>query len=373
MKTWQKLKKNPKLWQKFFIREKIIQSIREFFFREKFHEVETPLLLPSVVPESYLEVFETYLLDRQRKKRRMFLATSPEASIKKLLVAGIGNCFEITKSFRNTETGSNLHNPEFTILEWYRVGADYKDVMRDCERLILHIYESIFRHAEFSSASNTKRKKILKQVQDDKMIKYQGNSIDLSSPWERISVPEALQKYAHISFDEITNKSGEMFSKEKVAQVAKEKGYRVEKKNSWEEIFNQIFLNEVEPHLGTHGKPTIIYDYPRPMAALSKIKETDPRLAERFEFYIAGLELGDCYTELTDYNEQKKRFAEEQKIRKIKEKTSVYPDEDFLEALKAGMPKCSGIAVGIDRLVMLFADTTNVADTLFFPLSEFTP
>lgn len=347
MQTWQKLKKNPKLWRKFFIREKIIQSIREFFLREKFHEVETPLLLPAVVPESYLEVFETHLLDRQRKKKRMFLATSPEASLKKILVAGIGNCFEITKSFRNTETGSTLHNPEFTILEWYRVGANYKDVMRDCQHLIGFI---------------------LKSLKLPKLLIYQGKSVDLSSPWERISVPQALKKYADIDFDNITEKSSKMFPSEKIALIAKEKGYHVEKNNSWEEIFNQIFLNEVEPHLGTHGKPTIIYDYPRPMAALAKIKSSNPRLAERFEFYIAGLELGDCYSELTDYKEQKKRFEEEQKIRQIKGKTSVYPDVDFLEALKAGLPKCSGIAVGIDRLIMLFTDSTSIDEVLLFPL-----
>ena len=107
MKTWQKLKKNPSLWQRYFVREKVIQAIREFFLKQHFHEVETPLLVSSVIPESYLEVFETHLLDRNRKKKRMFLTASPEASIKKLLVAGIGNCFEITKSFRNTETDSN--------------------------------------------------------------------------------------------------------------------------------------------------------------------------------------------------------------------------------------------------------------------------
>lgn len=350
MQTWQKLRNNPKLWQKFFQREKIIQSIRQFFHNEKFHEVETPLLLPHVVPESYLEVFETQLLNRQRKKKRMFLATSPEASLKKLLVAGIGNCFEITKSFRNTETGSLLHNPEFTILEWYRVGADYKDVMKDCENLLQFILKKL-------------------KLPKSKLI-YQRKNIDLSSPWERISVPEALIKYAHVSFDDITNQTGNMFPPEKIAIVAREKGYRVEKNNTWEEIFNQIFLNEVEPHLGNYGKPTIIYDYPRPMAALSKIKDTDTRLAERFEFYIGGLELGDCYTELTDSNEQKNRFKDEQKIRRLKSKTRILPDEDFLDALKMGLPECSGIAIGIDRLVMLFTDTTDVADVLFFPANE---
>src|SRR3990167_8293058 len=127
----------------YFILEKVIRAIREFFYAKSFHEVETPLLIPAVIPESYLEYFETYLLDRNRGRRKMFLSTSPEASLKKLLAFGVGNCFEITKSFRNTETGSLTHNPEFTILEWYRVGAQYMDLIKDCEALITHICRSL--------------------------------------------------------------------------------------------------------------------------------------------------------------------------------------------------------------------------------------
>lgn len=360
MKTWQKLKKNPSLWQRYFVREKVIQAIREFFLKQHFHEVETPLLVSSVIPESYLEVFETHLLDRNRKKKRMFLTVSPEVSIKKLLAAGIGNCFEITKSFRNTETDSNLHNPEFTILEWYRVEATYKDIMEDCERLLVFIYKKL---------------EGVKKTDTDAIISYQGKNINLSPPWERISVPEALEKYTNISFDEITQKNAtakdcDTFPVNKIIRIAKKKGYSVDKNDTWEMLFNQIYLNEIEPHLGTHGKPTITYDYPRPLAALARIKAADPRLAERFEFYIAGLELGDCYSELTDYEEQKKRFAEEQEVRRRKGKTAVVPDRDFLHAIKAGLPKCSGIAVGIDRLVMLFADVKSVNDTLYFPIDE---
>jgi EF-P lysine aminoacylase GenX len=355
MKTWQKLKKNPSLWQRYFVREKVIQAIREFFLKQHFHEVETPLLVSSVIPESYLEVFETHLLDRNRKKKRMFLTASPEASIKKLLVAGIGNCFEITKSFRNTETDSNLHNPEFTILEWYRVKATYEEIMADCERLLMFIYKK-FRNPKPKDSHAT--------------INYQGKTIDLSVPWERISVPEALKKYSNVSFNEIAQQSNPMFPMELITRVARKKGYQVTDKNTWEEIFNQIYLNEIEPHLGTEGKPTIIYDYPRPLAALSKIKSSDVRLSERFEFYIAGLELGDCYTELTDYEEQKKRFAEEINTIRQKNKIAVSPDNDFLQTIKAGLPECSGIAVGIDRLVMLFADAANVTEILFFPLED---
>lgn len=349
MKNWKKLKENPDFWQPYFLREKIIKAIREFFYKENFHEVETPLLTPRLIPESYLNVFETYLSDRTGNKKRVFLTTSPEASIKKLLAVGIGDCFEITKSFRNGETESTTHHPEFTILEWYRVNANYKDIMKDCEELMFYILKRI------------------KEAQ--RTLVYQNIKIDLSPPWERISMIEALEKYCAVSFDEISDKSQTaMFPLDKIAKVARKKGFQVKETNTWEEIFNQIFLNEIGPHLGMHGKPTIIYDYPKPMAGLARTKPDDPRLVERFEFYIAGLELGDCCSELTDYDEQKERFKRELAIIKDKNKTEVTPDEDFLEALKMGLPHCAGIAIGIDRLVMLFTDASSIKDTLLFPL-----
>lgn len=235
------------------------------------------------------------------------------------------------------ETQSHTHNPEFTILEWYRVGANYMDIMKDCEELLLSI-----------AGGNT--------------LTYQGKKIGISAPWERITVATAFKKYAGIDFDAFLN--------EKEARViAAKKKYNVELHTTWEELYNQIFLNEIEPHLG-QGKPTIVYEFPGELAALAKKKASDPRVAERFEFYIAGLELGDAYSELTDPVEQEARFNTELAEVKRLGKTSYEYDQDFLEALKVGLPTCSGIAVGVDRLVMLFADTTNIADTLFFPAVE---
>ncbi len=337
MKTWLKLKKNPQLWSKFFTRQKIIQSIREFFYQKNFQELTTPILVPAVIPESYLDFFTTYLYNRKGKKTKMYLITSPEASIKKLLVAGAGNCFEITKSFRNKETGSRFHNPEFTILEWYRLNANYKDIMLDCENLITFLCQ------EFNNQT-------LK-------INYQGKIIDLTPPWERITVDQALLKYAKVKYEEIDNLR-------KIKQVALRKGYSVKHNDNWETLFHQIYLNEVEPFLG-QNRPTIIYDYPKQLAALAKIKTEDPRFAERFEFYIGGLELGDCYTELTDPHEQKIRFRNE--LKKIKVKA----DKDFLTALSYGLPNCAGIAVGIDRLVMLLTNAKTIQETLLFPLEEY--
>jgi len=338
MKTWQALKQNPTLWDRYFIREKVINAVRLFFSGEQFHEVETPLLLAHPAAESYLDVFETKFLDRDRKETPAYLSTSPELALKKLIVAGIGNCFSLTKSFRNMETDSHTHNPEFTILEWYRVGATYTSLMNDCQQLLLAINRSL--------------------GHGDKLT-YQGVTFDLAGDWEKITVKEAFKKWADIDFDEFLDD-------QKARKIATGKGYTVTDKNTWEELYDQIYLNEVEPHLGKI-QPTIIYEFPGCLAALSKKKKENPNYAERFEWYIGGLELGDCYTELTDWKEQQRRFDQELKEVQRLGKTMYDYDHDFIDALKAGMPDTSGIAVGVDRLIMLFADTTRIADTLFFP------
>lgn len=358
MKTWQKLREHPKLWERYFVREKVLTSIRRFFLDRNFHEVETPSLTGSLPPESYLDIFETTLLDRQRRPRRAFLPTSPEPFLKKLLVAGIGNCFALPKSFRNTEDHSDTHNPEFTILEWYRVGvypersrgADYTDIMADCEELLIFINTYLERSRP--GHGTTKSTELI----------YQGKRVDLSPPWERLLMVEAFERYAKMDLTKTLTRNA-------IAPIAKKKGYAVRDNDGWEELFDQIFLNEVEPRLG-RGKPTILYDYPIALAALSKKKKSDPRFAERFEFYIEGLELGDAYTELTDWKEQLARFHLEYEERKRLGKVEHPIDMDFIDALKVGMPRAGGIAVGVDRLIMLFADVNDIADTMFFPGRE---
>jgi EF-P lysine aminoacylase GenX len=341
MKTWQKLKQNPKLWQQYFVREQVIKALRSFFDERKFHEVEIPILIGNPPAESYLDVFETTLLDRHRNPKKAYLSTSPEIPLKKLMVAGLGNCYSLTKAFRNMETQGKLHNPEFTVLEWYRVEADYFDIMKDCEELLLTINRLIY-------SGNT--------------LTYQGQKIDLTPPWERMTVVAAFKKYANVNFDDF-------LVDKKSREIASEKGYRIQEHNTWEQLYNQIFLNEVEPRLGQR-RPTILYDFPSAVAALSKNKTSDPRYCERFEFYIKGLELGDCYGELTDPTESKKRFDFQMKEIKRLGKTAYDYDHDFIDALKVGLPTCSGIAVGVDRLVMLFADVANIAETLFFPVED---
>jgi len=310
-------------------------------------------MVPSVIPESYLEHFKTSLIDRKRTKRPMYLTASPESSLKKLLTAGVGNCFEITKSFRNSDTDSNLHNPEFSILEWYRVHADYFSLMDDCENLIQYIFNTLH--------------------PDDKtnILTYQNKKIDLSPPWIRLTMEKAFKRYAGISIKETINTNSNnlrsCFDLTCIAPIATQKGYRVENDSTWESVFNQIFLNEVEPHIASETKPVILYDYPKPMAALAKVKNDDPAIAQRMEFYIGGLELGDGYTELTDPAEQKKRFLTDLRLIRKAKKTMVKPDDDFIEALRMGLPPCAGIAIGLDRLAMLFTNSDKIQDILWFP------
>jgi elongation factor P--(R)-beta-lysine ligase len=350
MSTWRRLHDHPDLWPRYFVREKVLTAIRRFFLDREFHEVETPYLTGSLPPESYLEIFETTLLNRKREAKRAFLPTSPEPFIKKLLVAGVGNCFALPKSFRNTETTSLTHNPEFTILEWYRVNADYTDIMDDCEELVSFINTYLQR-------TNDKEK----SAKPTELV-YQKKHISLASPWERLTMCDAFKKYSGIDLPHA-------LTRVEFAPLAKKKGYTVTEDDTWEELFHQVFFNEIEPYLGK-GRPTILYDYPVELAALSRKKKSDPRFAERFEFYIEGLELGDAYSELTDAEEQLARFKDEEAERKRLGKITHPIDMDFIEALRVGMPTAGGIAVGVDRLIMLFADVVDIADTLFFPAGD---
>jgi len=323
MKTWQRIKNNPKLMDQYLVREKVIDTIRSFFKDQGFHEVFTPILVPVPSIEPNLEVFQTELRTSKGLKREGFLIMSPEFSIKKLLAAGVGNCFEITKCFRNEEETSSLHNPEFTMLEWYRIHADYTDVMKDFEHLFTEIINKVNPEADLSK------------------WEYQGEAYDLSLPWPRISFEEAFGKYAGKKIDDVKD-----------------------------EDFYKIFFNEIEPKLRETKRPAIIYDYPISQAALARPKASDGRFAERFEVFLAGIELGNCFSELTDAKEQKKRFEADLALRMTQGKLEYPIDEDLIEALKEGLPVVSGIAVGVDRLIMLAANVASVSETMFFPGEE---
>lgn len=342
MKTWQKLREHPELLEKYLYREKVIDGLREFFKTRDFHEVETPLLVKSPGTEPYLEVFETEIKFAEGDAERAFLLTSPEYAMKKLLVAGLKNIFQICKSFRNGEGRSSKHNHEFTILEYYRAGVDYTKLMTDLEEMVEFL----------SSEIRGQRSELI----------YQGQSIDLTAPWPRVTVAEAFQKWVGISADQLLNR-------DELVKTAQEKGYQVDDSTTWEQAYNQLFLNEIEPNFPA-DKPIFIYEYPISQAALSRPKKEDARFAERFELYIAGIEIGNAFSELTDATEQERRFKLELKEREELGKTKFDLDEDFINALKTGMPESAGIAIGVDRLIMLLADVESIQETMWFPVSE---
>lgn len=356
MDIWQKAKTDEALGRKLLLREHVLDGIRIFFKLREFREVETPLFVRFPDPEPSIEPFATSL-QLSDSKIDGYLTTSPEFSMKKLLAGGFGSIFQICKAFRNGEQPSSRHNSEFTILEWYRVNADYTHVMQDCEELLLFLLRYV-RARVAGGVRPFETDGLSEQVQ----LTYQGNDYDLSPGWEQLSVLEAFERYAGV--DEVT-----FFDRERFGNAAISKGYSVSAETTLLELQTQLLVAEVEPKLG-HGKPTFLYDYPVEQAALARKKESDPRFAERFELYIAGLELANAFSELTDGIEQEARLRAQQKERAASGRPSWEPDSAFLEALREGIPPTGGIAMGVDRLVMLFADVPDIQSTLFFPQAE---
>ena len=356
MKNWKRLRQNPELWTAFLMREQVIQGIREYFLSYDFHEVETPLLVEHPGTEPFLEVFETQLFKADGRKIPAFLLTSPEYAMKKLIVAGLHNIFQICKSFRNAEGESGRHNPEFTILEWYRSPGSYTEIMTDCEGLLQHLLKKTM---GFKSHRDGK---VSGKSGEELLLQYQGKKYDLSGPWERITVAEAFEKYCDVMKETLVDE-------QRLVAAARAKGYHTDDTTTWEQAYNQLLLNEIEPQLG-QSKPTILYDYPSSQAALSQPKKDDPRFAERFEFFIGGLEIGNAFSELRDADEQEKRFSQELAERKTAGKTPYELDHDYIDALRVGLPPTGGIAVGVDRLVMLMADTADLREVTFFPIGD---
>jgi lysyl-tRNA synthetase class 2 len=335
--TWRRAREGRQAVGPLLERERVVDAIRAFFKARRFNEVETPLLVRHPGMEPHLDPFETALVTARGQRARAFLTTSPEYAMKKLLAAGLERIFQLCKAFRNREEVSSRHNPEFTILEWYRANADYRAIMDDCEELLI-------------------------ELRGGEALTYQGERIDLARPWERLPVREAFRRHAGIELDECLEREG-------MVRVARARGYAVDAGTSWEQLYHELFLNEVEPRLG-RPRPTILYDYPVSMAALARAKPDDGRYAERFELYLAGVELGNAFGELTDPVEQRRRLELEREERRAAGRTLYDLDEDFLGALAAGVPPSAGIAVGVDRLVMLLTDQPSIRDVLWFPADQ---
>ncbi len=308
---------------------KVIRSIHQFLQDKGYLQIDLPVLSPALIPEGYLEVFETEFRYFD-KKEKLYLTPSPELFLKRLIVEGIGDCYYLGKSFRNSEPNSPKHTSEFTMLELYKVGKDYKYIVAEVHKMLQYLAEKLTGHA-------------------DKIV-YQGSLVSLEK-MEQFTVAQAFEKYAGIT-------EKELFDEKKFITKAKERKYVTEGFN-YEDLFSQIYSHEVEPNLGKNGYPTVLYDYPVVFASLSKPNE-DGKTAQRFEFYIEGIELGNCYTELADWKLQEERFKKENKIRKKSRKINHPVDSGFIDALKKGLPLCSGIAIGVDRLAMIFADVDSI-------------
>ena len=290
-------------------RSAIINEIRRFFFVGGYLEVETPLRIPAPAPEAHIEAIPS---------DGWFLHTSPELCMKRMLAAGYGRIFQICRCWRDGERGA-LHLPEFTMLEWYRVAADYRSLMDECETLL---------------------RSLPRVLGQDCSVRYQGKEADLSGAWERLSVSEAFARY------------GGMVMEEALAK----------------DLFDEIMVREIEPRLGI-GQPTFIYDYPAERGALARRRGDNPAVAERFELYICGLELANAFSELTDAAEQRARFSLEAAYRGSMQRT-VYPlPEKFLDEL-GDMPPSAGIAMGVDRLVMVLLDAATIDEVVAFTPEE---
>jgi len=290
-------------------RARLLQGIRQFFIGKGYLEVETPHRIPTPAPESHIDAVPS---------EKWFLHTSPELCMKRMMAAGYGKIFQICRCWREKERGSR-HLPEFTLLEWYRAGADYQSLMDECEDLIGFAAQAV-------DAWPT--------------MNFRGCEIDLSSPWERISVNEAFQQYTRISMTEALKK----------------------------DLFDEAMVQEIEPKLGIR-KPTFLYDYPAERGALARLKKAEPGLAERFEFYMGGLELANGFSELVDSEEQRKRFQVENQNRQSLGK-SIYAMPDKFLAELDDMPVSAGIALGVDRLVMVFLDAETIDEVVAFTPEE---
>ena len=291
------------------LRAMVLQAIRGFFAEADFLEVETPFRIPAPAPEAHIDAVPA---------DGWFIHTSPELCMKRLLAAGYPRIFQICRCARDGERGDR-HLPEFTLLEWYAAGWTYREMMTHCEALILDIGRRV--------------------GQGERLVRH-GNIVDLTPPWDRMSVREAFDRFAPVTMEEALDQGR----------------------------FDEMIGCTIEPRLGL-DKPLFLYDYPARCGALARLKPGDPSTAERFELYICGLELCNAFTELTDIHEQRRRFEEEAHRRAASGLRSYPSPERFMEAL-AHMPEASGNALGIDRLVMLFAGEERVDSVVAFTPEE---
>lgn len=312
-------------------RARLQMAMRQWFAAGGFVEVETPILQVAPGAEVHLAGFATDWELPDGEERQRWLHSSPEFAMKKLLAGGLPRLFQFARVFRNAEGGA-LHHPEFTMLEWYRANAGYETVMNDCAALLA--------------------------LTEAKELRWGEHVCDPRAEPERLTVAEAFRRYAGVDL------LATVGSAEKLAQAS---GVAMHADDAWDDVFFRIMFDKIERRLGM-GRPTILCEYPIAMAALARAKPDDPRVAERFELYVCGVELANGFGELTDPDIQRARLKADmdQKERLYGVRWPV--DSDFLAALDHGLPDCAGVALGFDRLVMLTTGATRIEDVLWLPV-----
>jgi len=323
-------------------RNRIKAAIRRHFEARDFTEVECGALQVSPGNETHLHAFAADAVGRNGARTRYYLHTSPELASKKLLAAGERRIFDFSRVFRNREHAP-LNVPEFTMLEWYRVGETYDSVIADTLDVV--------RLAADTAGANA--------------LSHRGRKIDAAALPERLSVADAFMRFARVDILATLSADGSKANRSALAQQAQQAAIAISDDDTWSDIFSRILAERVEPHLGAE-RPTILDQYPRVEAALARACPHDPRVAERFELYVLGVELANGFGELTDPAEQRKRFEHE-----MAEKQRIYGerypiDEDFLAAL-AHMPPASGVALGFERLAMLATGAPHIEDVMWTP------
>jgi elongation factor P--(R)-beta-lysine ligase len=323
-------------------RNRLTAALRQYFADNAFVEVEAGILQVSPGNEAHLHAFRTELVTPATMRQPLYLHTSPEFACKKLLAAGERRIFEFARVFRNRERGP-LHHPEFTMLEWYRADEPYDALIDDCATIL----------------------GLSAKVAGVGMFAFRGRTADPLAAPKRITVAQAFTQYAGI--DLLATLSGDAGDRDALARQARAATIEIADNDTWSDMFSRILVERIEPQLGI-GQATILDEYPTIEAALARRKAHDPRVAERFELYVCGVELANAFGELTDPVEQRTRFEAEM-TEKARVHGERYPiDEDFLSSL-AHMPPASGIALGFDRLVMLATGASRIDQVIWTPMT----
>ena len=316
----------------FALRSAIITAIRRFMVGHGFMEVETPVLMP----EAGGAAANPFVIHHQALDRDLFLRIAMELHLKRLIVGGYDKVFEIGRIFRN-EGISTKHNPEFTMMESYEAYADYQDVAAMVEDLV---------------------SSVALQTMGTTLVPFEDGTIDLSPPWRRVTVYDALQEYAGVDLEHYRRDEAGLRA------LVRNMGVETAPDAGWAKLVDELLSAAVEPKL---IQPTFLMDYPAPLSPLAKRKPDNPDLVERFEPFAGGLEMGNAYTELNDPIDQRQRFLEQARRKAAGEQEVEMLDEDFLLALEHGMPPCGGLGIGIDRLVMLLSGKRSIREVILFP------